>query len=116
MALYFAVTNVAPISTPAITVYSILVSHFSKVPAGSVVPALLPPIPHNVAWLRLMAESPNVYIMGTTDSSPYYGPMQKLDAPIEFPAVAGRNTIDLSSIYLQVPAGGANIDITFSII
>lgn len=116
MALYFAAAAAPAGTGPGLSVYDILNAHYSKVPAGFKVPSLLTPIPDRVAWLRISADTANCFILGTTDNSPFYGPLQKLDSPVEFPGIGGRNIIDLRGIYLQVPAGGANLDVAFLIV
>ena len=110
MALYFAAVNV---ESSVSNLYSIVVGHYAQIPANSIVPSLLPPIPHMVAWLRMDTAATDVYILGTSETSPYYTRVQIL--PVEFPDF-GRNLIDLNSIFIEVPTGGAIVNLTFVVI
>lgn len=112
MALYFAAVNVTT-NSPVPNLYDVLVAHYAQVPASSFIPALLPPVPHTAAWLRLNSAATGTGIYGTSSSSPFYALVQAL--PVEFPNF-GRNVIDLRNIWLELPSGGALLDVTFAVI
>lgn len=110
MALYFAAVDV---QSPVSRLYDFVVAHYAAVPANSIVPTLLPPVPNMVAWLKLDTAATDVYVLGTSDTSPFYTRVQLL--PVEFPDF-GRNLIDLRSIYIEVPTGGAIVNMSFVIL
>ena len=106
MALFFARFAY---SSPS-TVYDALVAHYAKVPQPSLVPSLLPPVPHMVSWFRLDCSIP-ADIVGTSDNDPFTGPVLPLPAEV---SGGLRNSIDLRGLILNV--GNSTLTLSFQII